>query len=115
MDRWTEQREAELRGALLVQAHLAGNRAPDGWVAASRLALAARDEDRAGVDDDEQSHRLVDELIALGLLEEKRPTEPGVARGDLRHRVVRLSDKGRAWYFGQLDPIPGVWHWREGH
>ncbi len=108
-----KQRDAELRGSMLTQAKLIGDRSPDGWLPASKLAVAARDEDRDGVRDDEHANTLIDDLVGLGLLDDKRPTERGIAPADLRHRLVRLSDKGREWCHGRLDPIPGVWHWRE--
>jgi hypothetical protein len=111
--RTSEQRDAGLRGALLVQAHLMRNRSADGWIPSSRLALAARDEDRLPVDDEEHANALLDDVVGLGLLEEKTPTERGVAGRDLRHRIVRLSVKGGEWYMGNTDPIPGVAHWRE--
>ena len=115
-DHSPQVRDSQLRASLIMHAHLAGDRSESGWTTASKLAIAARDEHRHGVESEGHAGRLIDELIELGLLAEKRANEPGLptagAVRELRHRLVRLTDKGRDFYWGRLEPIPGVDHWR---
>jgi len=106
-----DQRESELRASILLHARIAGNRAADGWVTASKLAIAARDESRHGVDSEDQAARLIDDLIEWGLLAEKarQRVVAGLSAGeDLRYRLLKITDKETLRFMGQLDPIPGI-------
>jgi hypothetical protein len=94
---------------MLRSAKTFGDRADNGWFAATKLAIAARDADRAGAADETHAGRLIDDLIEAGMLAEKT-RQPGVAlaASDLRHRLVRITDLGWKWWAGQIDPVPGI-------
>lgn len=102
------KRDEQLRFSLIDNARRLGGSAEGGWVSGSKLAIAARDGDRKGVEDEVDGERLIDDLIQMSLLVEK-PRQPfGNGQRELRHRFFKLTDLGWQLWAGQIDPMPGV-------
>jgi len=106
-----EQRDAQLRGSLLTHARLKFDRNPEGWVTGSQLVMAARDEDRIGLDveaDAEHATQLLEDLCELQFLAEQVEIGRGIGKRTLAHRRYRITDKGRSYCWGELPEVPGV-------
>ena len=79
-----------------------------GYVAATKLAIAARDFSRRGVDDEAHAERLIEDLVGIGLIEPK-PGQPfGLGKRELRHKHYRITDLGWQLWAGRVDPMPGI-------
>lgn len=102
------RRDEQLRKSMLDLARISGGASAGQWVALSRLAIGARDRDGDAVRDEAHAEALVLWLIEQGLLEEKSAQPTGGDKRDIRHRQVRLTEKGFKLWTGEIDPIPGV-------
>lgn len=103
------QRDEKLRHSLLTAARILGSNAQNGMVSSTALVQQARDDQQRPVDDDSHAARLLDDLIAYGLIEEDRPQHLTTAAREFRHRRFRLSKKGFSLWMGDIQPVPGVW------
>lgn len=102
-----ESREAKLRWAMLTLARMRGQ---GNFVGCAVLADAAKDDNGQPCDTDSMATRLIDDLLTWGLLEEERnPHGSDGVKRSIRHRRVKLSDKGYKLYMGDIPPHAGVW------
>jgi hypothetical protein len=104
-----EDRDEKLRHSILSSARIIGASTQGAWVGGQTLADSARDEDGAGVTDDDHAIGLLNWLVGNGLLEEEMSPHLGGEKRSLRHRRFKLTRKGWALWMGDVPPVPGVW------
>lgn len=105
-----DRRDEHLRAGILDAARSLGSRTDDGFVSGQKLAIHARDDHQHAADSEEHAARLIEDLIAWGLLVE-RPREDGEGNGvvELRHRFFKRTVKASRLWNREIAPIPGVY------
>jgi hypothetical protein len=103
-----DERDAQIRWRMLGVARLEAANYPGGFVSFPRFAHAR---DNAGVpcDGDEQTARLLADLVEWGYLEEQpHDSTVGGMKPTNKHRRFKQTDAARLLWQRKIGPVPGI-------